>query len=58
MQEVFVRARPHRDIQTFRGAILVFIKGLYSTSIKAKLLNTVMETFDKVISKATDVVDS
>ncbi len=54
LRELFGRARPGTDIQTSREAIMAFIKGLYSTSIKAKLFDADNETFDAAVAKATD----
>ncbi len=54
LRELFGRARPGIDIQTSREAIMTFIKGIYSTSIKAKLFDADPETFDAAVAKATD----
>ena len=54
LRELFGRARPGIDIQTSREAIMAFTKGLYSTSIKAKLFDADPETFDAAVAKATD----
>ncbi len=54
LREVFGRARPGIDIQTSREAITTFIKGLYSTSIKAKVFDSDPTTFDAAVAKATD----
>ena len=52
--EIYGRARPGTDIQTSREVITAFIKGKYSTSIKAKLFDADPETFDAAVAKATD----
>ncbi len=54
LREIYARARPGTDIQDSREAISAFIKGTYSTSIKAKLFDADPETFDKAVTKATD----